>query len=69
MNTMKEYYAKRAAEYEDIYLKPERQEDLFQLKAILSGAFSGRDVRKPPAEPAIGLNFLQRQRDPFWQQT
>ena len=50
---MKEYYAKRAAEYEDIYLKPERGEDLQQLKAILSSAFPGMEV----LEVACGTGY------------
>ncbi len=41
---MVEYYAKRAAEYEHIYLKPERQEDLKTLQAKLSGCFKGLDL-------------------------
>jgi demethylmenaquinone methyltransferase/2-methoxy-6-polyprenyl-1,4-benzoquinol methylase len=50
---MKEYYARRAAEYEDVYLKPERQEDLQRLKTILSGAFAGMDV----LEVACGTGY------------
>jgi len=60
MNTMKEYYAKRAAEYEDIYLKPERQEDLFQLKAILSGSFSGGDVLEIACGTGYWTQFLAK---------
>ena len=40
---MTDYYAKRASEYEDIYLKPERQSDLKQLQIRLSEAFRGLD--------------------------
>lgn len=36
------YYAKRAAEYERFYAKPERQEDLAALRARLTRLFAGR---------------------------
>jgi demethylmenaquinone methyltransferase/2-methoxy-6-polyprenyl-1,4-benzoquinol methylase len=38
------YYAKRAAEYERIYLKPERQDDLRQLRAFVEQTFADADV-------------------------
>jgi SAM-dependent methyltransferase len=38
---MQAYYARRAAEYDRIYDKPERQADLARLKVILSDHFSG----------------------------
>ncbi|WP_284616120.1 class I SAM-dependent methyltransferase [Aquabacterium humicola] len=38
------YYAKRAAEYEAIYAKPERQAELRALEAELPGFFAGRCV-------------------------
>ncbi len=41
---MTEYYARRAGEYEEIYEKPERQEDLARLRAELPPLFSGHDV-------------------------
>jgi len=42
--SMTHYYAKRAAEYEAIYQKPERQENLKQLQAMIAGSFTGRDL-------------------------
>lgn len=39
-----EYYAKRAAEYEKIYLKPERQNDLAVLRQQLPDELAGEDV-------------------------
>ena len=39
---MKDYYAARAAEYDRIYLKPERQADLRAIEAWLAQLFSGR---------------------------
>lgn len=41
---LKIYYARRAAEYEDIYRKPERLADVQRLREILGEVFSGRDV-------------------------
>jgi demethylmenaquinone methyltransferase/2-methoxy-6-polyprenyl-1,4-benzoquinol methylase len=41
---MLDYYAARAAEYDRIYAKPERQADLRDMEAWLSGAFIGRRV-------------------------
>jgi demethylmenaquinone methyltransferase/2-methoxy-6-polyprenyl-1,4-benzoquinol methylase len=38
------YYAARAAEYEAVYAKPERQADLRLLEAWLPGIFAGRRV-------------------------
>jgi SAM-dependent methyltransferase len=38
------YYAARAAEYERIYHKPERQADLQRLRALIPAYFAGRKV-------------------------
>ena len=42
--SMVQYYAARAREYERIYQKPERQEDLRALHKFLEEAFLGADV-------------------------
>ncbi len=42
--SLRAYYARRAAEYERVYLKPERQADLRALEAWLPARFAGRDV-------------------------
>jgi demethylmenaquinone methyltransferase/2-methoxy-6-polyprenyl-1,4-benzoquinol methylase len=47
------YYAKRAAEYERIYEKPERQEDLTTLRSLLRETLKGRDV----LEVACGTGY------------
>jgi demethylmenaquinone methyltransferase/2-methoxy-6-polyprenyl-1,4-benzoquinol methylase len=39
-----EYYSQRASEYEKIYQKPERQEDLKKLKEVVSTVFEGRNI-------------------------
>ena len=42
--TMAAYYAQRAASYERVYAKPERQADLRAMEAQVAGAFVGRRV-------------------------
>ena len=42
--SMVAYYARRAAVYERVYLKPERQADLRLMEAWLRGRFTGRRV-------------------------
>jgi len=55
-STLADYYARRAAEYERVYLKPERQADLRTLTEILSIAFAGQDV----LEVACGTGYWTR---------
>lgn len=52
-DNLADYYARRAAEYERIYAKPERQADLARLRALLADAFRGRAV----LEVACGTGF------------
>ena len=51
--TLKDYYARRAHEYERIYDKPERQADLAHLRERVPSFFSGRDV----LEVACGTGY------------
>jgi demethylmenaquinone methyltransferase/2-methoxy-6-polyprenyl-1,4-benzoquinol methylase len=44
MDKLADYYARRAAEYERIYDKPERQADLSALRSRLRSLFAGRRV-------------------------
>ena len=44
MDKLAAYYAQRAAEYERIYAKPERQSDLAALKIRIGRMFAGRKV-------------------------
>jgi demethylmenaquinone methyltransferase/2-methoxy-6-polyprenyl-1,4-benzoquinol methylase len=44
MDKLASYYARRAAEYERIYAKPERQADLAALRQRLRGLLAGRKV-------------------------
>jgi demethylmenaquinone methyltransferase/2-methoxy-6-polyprenyl-1,4-benzoquinol methylase len=53
---MRSYYAARAAEYERIYDKPERQDDLAALRARVPAALAGRDV----LEVACGTGWWTR---------
>ncbi len=43
-DTLPSYYARRAAEYERIYDKPERQDDLRALGAYVEQAMAGHDI-------------------------
>ena len=52
-STLVDYYAQRAAEYERIYEKPERQEDLRQLKDWVHTALTRRNV----LEVACGTGY------------
>ena len=53
---LEHYYARRAAEYEGIYSKPERQDDLARIKADLAQAFRARSV----LEVACGTGYFTR---------
>ena len=44
VDTMQGYYARRAAIYERVYFKPERQADLRAIEASLPALFTGRSV-------------------------
>ncbi len=50
---LKEYYSKRAAEYEIIYQKPERQEELQQIKSFLKNELKNFSVY----EAACGTGY------------
>ena len=53
MDNLAAYYARRAAEYERIYAKPERQADLASLRARVAALLSGRSV----LEVACGTGY------------
>jgi demethylmenaquinone methyltransferase/2-methoxy-6-polyprenyl-1,4-benzoquinol methylase len=53
MDNLQAYYAKRAAEYERIYAKPERQADLASLRARMASLYAGRNV----LEVACGTGY------------
>jgi demethylmenaquinone methyltransferase/2-methoxy-6-polyprenyl-1,4-benzoquinol methylase len=43
-SAMRDYYARRAADYEAVYAKPERQADLRAIETLLPDYFAGHDV-------------------------
>jgi len=53
MDSLAAYYAKRAAEYERIYAKPERQADLAALRSRIPALLAGRSV----LEVACGTGY------------
>jgi ubiquinone/menaquinone biosynthesis C-methylase UbiE len=55
-DTLLDYYRRRAAEYEKVYEKPERQADLQALRATVSAYFSKRRV----LEVACGTGYWTR---------
>jgi demethylmenaquinone methyltransferase/2-methoxy-6-polyprenyl-1,4-benzoquinol methylase len=50
---LRSYYAQRAAEYERVYAKPERQGDIARLRLLLPELLAGQDV----LEVACGTGF------------
>lgn len=55
-SNQKKYYSERAGEYEEIYQKPERQDDLNKLKRILKEIFRDKSVY----EIACGTGYWTR---------
>ncbi|MGW7683503.1 class I SAM-dependent methyltransferase [Kribbella sp. NPDC054772] len=53
MSDLGDYYRSRAGEYDAVYEKPERQEDLARLRALLPPLVSGRSV----LEVAAGTGY------------
>ncbi len=55
-----EYYADRAAEYDEVYRKPERQADLARLKQLLPPLVAGRRVLEIAAGTGYWTQVLAR---------
>jgi SAM-dependent methyltransferase len=55
-----DYYAERAAEYDEIYLKPERQADLARLKELLPPLVAGKKVLEIAAGTGYWTQVLAR---------
>ena len=56
---LKSYYAHRAHEYERIYHKPERQQDLANLELLLPQLLAGRNVLEIACEFIFILRMFQ----------
>lgn len=59
-DTMVDYYAQRAAEYERVYAKPERQADLETLKQFVSNVFPGDEVLEVACGTGYWTQFIAR---------
>ena len=58
--TMERYYSRRAAEYERIYEKPERQAELEWLRKRVPEVFAGRDVLEIACGTGYWTQFIAR---------
>jgi len=58
--TIHDYYAKRAAEYERIYLKPERQANLKHIQTKLAGCFHGLNLLEIACGTGYWTQFAAR---------
>lgn len=56
--TLHDYYSARAAEYDRIYAKPERQRDLRAIEQWLPGVFEGRSVLEVACGTGYWTQFL-----------
>ena len=57
---MKHYYSKRAAEYEQIYRKPERQHELDWLRRRIPELLKGRTVLEVACGTGYWTQFIAR---------
>ena len=57
---MERYYSKRAAEYEQIYQKPERQHELEWLRGRIPELFAGRTVLEVACGTGYWTQFIAR---------
>lgn len=55
---LQDYYCARAAEYDRVYAKPERQEDLRAIELWLPSVFSGRSVLEVACGTGYWTQFL-----------
>lgn len=61
MSTMERYYSRRAAEYERIYDKPERQHELEWLRHRVPEILRGRDVLEVACGTGYWTQFIARE--------
>ena len=57
---MEKYYSKRAAEYEQIYQKPERQHELDWLRQRIPALLEGRTVLEVACGTGYWTQFIAR---------
>lgn len=57
-NELQAYYAARAREYDRIYAKPERQDDLRKIESWLPGVLAGRSVLEVACGTGYWTQFL-----------
>ena len=58
--TMERYYSRRAAEYERIYEKPERQAELEWLRNRIPEVFAGREVLEVACGTGYWTQYIAR---------
>lgn len=66
-NSLIQYYKLRAKEYERIYHKPERQEDLKKVPTYSSNSCVIKTFLKSPVVPVTGHKPLPQRRSHYWQ--
>lgn len=60
MSQLEQYYQERAAEYDAVYAKPERQSDLVRLRDLLPDLVRGRSVLELAAGTGYWTEVLSR---------
>lgn len=55
---LRAYYAARAREYDHVYAKPERQDDLREIESWLPGVFHGRSILEVACGTGYWTQFL-----------
>lgn len=58
-NTMQQYYSARASEYDSVYLKPERQDDLRIIENWLPLALSGNSILEVACGTGYWTQFIE----------
>ncbi len=59
-NSLSNYYARRVSEYEEIYKRPERQDDLRRLEEKISSSFPDQNVLEIACGTGYWTQFISR---------